>query len=86
VRTAGADALCRSHRRGGFLIARAESLAKLEELLAEELFTKAQKMRFCRITEFNPVQHQPMLKTGSRGGERVARVERSETRDRPRDA
>jgi uncharacterized protein YciI len=48
--------------RGGFLVARAESLAKLEELLAEEPFTKAKKMRFSRITEFNPVQHQPVLK------------------------
>ncbi len=48
--------------RGGFLIARAESLAKLQELLADEPFTKANKMRFSRITEFNAVQHQPILK------------------------
>ena len=48
--------------RGGFLIARAESLEKLQEVLAEEPFTKAKKMRFSRITEFNPVQHQPVLK------------------------
>jgi uncharacterized protein YciI len=48
--------------RGGFLIARAESRGKLEELLAQEPFTNAKKMRFCRITEFNPVQHQPLLK------------------------
>jgi uncharacterized protein YciI len=54
--------------RGGFLIARAESLEKLEEILAEEPFTKAKKMRFCRITEFNPVQHQPMLKDWFAGG------------------
>lgn len=47
---------------GGFLIARAESLEKLQELLAEEPFTGAKKMRFSRITEFNPVQHQPALK------------------------
>ncbi len=47
---------------GGFLVARAESLAQLEAILAEEPFTKAKKMRFSRITEFNPVQHQPMLK------------------------
>ena len=47
--------------RGGFLIARAESRAKLEERLAQEPFTNAKKMRFCRITEFNPVQHQPFL-------------------------
>ncbi len=48
--------------RGGFLIARAESRAELDELLAEEPFTRARKMRFSRITEFNPVQHQPILK------------------------
>jgi uncharacterized protein YciI len=48
--------------RGGFLLARAESLAKLQEILAEEPFTKAGKMRFSRITEFNPVQHQPVLR------------------------
>ncbi len=48
--------------RGGFLLARAETRQKLDELLAEEPFTKAKKMRFSRITEFNPVQHQPMLK------------------------
>jgi uncharacterized protein YciI len=48
--------------RGGFLLARAESRAKLDEILADEPFTKAKKMRFSRITEFNPVQHQPILK------------------------
>jgi uncharacterized protein YciI len=48
--------------RGGFLIARAESLAKLHGLLAEEPFTKAKKMRFSRITQFDPVQHQPVLR------------------------
>jgi len=48
--------------RGGFLLARTESLEKLHELLAEEPFTRAGKMRFSRITEFNPVQHQPVLK------------------------
>ena len=48
--------------RGGFLVARAESLEKLQELLAEEPYTKAKMMRFARITEFNPVQHQPILK------------------------
>ena len=48
--------------RGGFLLARAESLEKLQEILADEPFAKAKKMRFCRITEFNPVQHQPILK------------------------
>ncbi|MGB6753995.1 MAG: hypothetical protein WBD83_13135 [Xanthobacteraceae bacterium] len=48
--------------RGGFLLARAESPENLQEILADEPFTKAKKMRFCRITEFNPVQHQPILK------------------------
>jgi len=48
--------------RGGFLVARAPSLEKLQELLAEEPFTQAKKMRFSRITEFNPVQHQPALR------------------------
>jgi len=47
---------------GGFLVARAESLEKLHELLAEEPFVKAKKMRFSRITEFHPAQHQPLLK------------------------
>jgi uncharacterized protein YciI len=48
--------------RGGFLLARAESMEKLQEILADEPFTRAKKMRFSRITEFNPVQHQPILK------------------------
>jgi uncharacterized protein YciI len=48
--------------RGGFLLARAESLAELQEFLAEEPFTNAKKMRFCKITEFDPVRHQPILK------------------------
>jgi uncharacterized protein YciI len=48
--------------RGGFLLARAESLEKLQQILADEPFTKAKKMRFSRITEFNPVLHQPVLK------------------------
>jgi uncharacterized protein YciI len=48
--------------RGGFLVARAESLEALQAILADEPFTKAKKMRFSRITEFNPVQHQPVLK------------------------
>ena len=47
---------------GGFLIARAESREKLDALLAEEPFVKAKLMRFARITEFNPVQHQPFLR------------------------
>ena len=48
--------------RGGFLIARAQSREELDQFLAEEPFTQAKKMRFSRITEFNPVQHQPILK------------------------
>jgi uncharacterized protein YciI len=48
--------------RGGFLVARAESLEALQTILAEEPFTKAKKMRFSRITEFTPVQHQSVLK------------------------
>jgi len=48
--------------RGGFLIARAQSRAELDELLADEPFTKAKKMRFSRITQFDPVLHQPVLR------------------------
>jgi uncharacterized protein YciI len=47
---------------GGFLVARAESREKLDALLAEEPFVKAKLMRFARITEFNPVQHQSFLR------------------------
>ncbi|HZP79201.1 MAG TPA: YciI family protein [Pseudolabrys sp.] len=47
---------------GGILIARAESLDELNKLLAEEPFCKAKVMRFSKIIEFNPVQHQPILK------------------------
>ena len=47
---------------GGFLVARADSLAQLHALLAEEPFVKAKVMRFSRITEFDPVQHQPFLR------------------------
>jgi uncharacterized protein YciI len=48
--------------RGGFLVARAASREALDVLLADEPFTRAKKMRFSRITEFNPVQHQPVLR------------------------
>jgi uncharacterized protein YciI len=47
---------------GGFLVARADSLEELTRILSEEPFVKANKMRFSRITEFDPVQHQPVLK------------------------
>jgi uncharacterized protein YciI len=46
---------------GGILVARAESLEALNEFLADEPFCKAKVMRFSRITEFEPVQHQPVL-------------------------
>jgi uncharacterized protein YciI len=47
---------------GGILIARAESLDELNEFLADEPYCKAKVMRFSRITEFDPVQHQPILR------------------------
>jgi uncharacterized protein YciI len=47
--------------KGGILIARAESLEELNEFLAEEPYCRAKVMRFSRITEFDPVQHQPIL-------------------------
>ncbi len=47
---------------GGVLVARAESLEHLHEFLADEPFCKAKVMRFSKIIEFNPVQHQPILK------------------------
>ena len=53
---------------GGILIARAESLEQLKEILKEEPFTKAKVMRFKTITEFNPVQHQPFLRSWFSGG------------------
>jgi uncharacterized protein YciI len=47
---------------GGILIARAESREDLNQLLADEPFCKAKVMRFSKIIEFNPVQHQSILK------------------------
>jgi len=47
---------------GGILIARAQSREELDEFLAGEPYCKAKVMRFARITEFDPVQHQPILK------------------------
>ncbi len=47
---------------GGFLVARAPSLAQLQAMLAEEPFVKANKMRFSRITQFDAAQYQPLLK------------------------
>jgi uncharacterized protein YciI len=46
---------------GGVLVARAESLDELNAFLADEPYCKAKVMRFSRITEFDPVQHQPVL-------------------------
>lgn len=48
--------------RGGILVARADSREQLDAFLADEPFTRAGKMRFSRIIEFSPAQHQPMLK------------------------
>jgi uncharacterized protein YciI len=47
--------------KGGVLIARAESLEELNKFLAEEPYCIANVMRFNKITEFNPVQHQFVL-------------------------
>jgi uncharacterized protein YciI len=47
---------------GGFLVARAESREALDELLAGEPFVKEGKMRFSRVTEFDPAQYQGFLK------------------------
>ncbi|HLH87942.1 MAG TPA: YciI family protein [Xanthobacteraceae bacterium] len=47
---------------GGILVARAQSRDELDALLADEPFCKAKVMRFARITEFDPVQHQAVLK------------------------
>jgi uncharacterized protein YciI len=46
---------------GGVLLARAESLEELKAFLADEPFCKENLMRFSKIIEFNPVQHQPFL-------------------------
>jgi uncharacterized protein YciI len=47
----------------------AESLDELHEFLAEEPFCKAKVMRFSRIIEFVPVQHQPILRDWFAGAE-----------------
>ena len=46
---------------GGILVARGESLDELNEYLANEPYCKAKVMRFSKIVEFEPVQHQPVL-------------------------
>ncbi|HEX3505623.1 MAG TPA: YciI family protein [Xanthobacteraceae bacterium] len=48
---------------GGVLVARAESIDELNAFLADEPFCKARVMRFAKITEFDPVQHQPILQS-----------------------
>jgi uncharacterized protein YciI len=48
---------------GGFLVARAKSRQDLDQLLSGEPFVREGKMRFSRITEFDPVQHQDSLKS-----------------------
>jgi uncharacterized protein YciI len=47
--------------RGGILIARAESADELKAFLADEPYCKAKVMRFAKVTEFDPIQHQPFL-------------------------
>jgi uncharacterized protein YciI len=47
---------------GGILIARAASREELNAFLADEPYCKAKVMRFSKITEFDPVQHQPILR------------------------
>jgi len=47
--------------KGGVLIARAESIDELNDYLADEPYCKAKVMRFAKVTEFDPVQHQPIL-------------------------
>jgi uncharacterized protein YciI len=59
---------------GGLLAARAESREALEALLAEEPLAKAGKMQFKRVLQYDPVQHQPLLKpwfAGAAAGEMV---------------
>jgi len=46
---------------GGFLVARANSREELDTLLADEPFVREGKMRFTRVTEFNPAQFQTTL-------------------------
>ena len=48
--------------KGGVLIARAESIDELNNYLADESYCKARVMRFAKVTEFDPVQHQPILR------------------------
>ena len=46
---------------GGILLARAQSRDELMTFLADEPFCKAKVMRFSKIIEFEPVQHQSVL-------------------------
>ncbi len=47
---------------GGFLVAHAQSREDLDKLLAGEPFIREGKMRFSRVTEFDPAQCQGFLK------------------------
>ena len=47
---------------GWFLAARAESRDQLDALRAEEPFVKGGFMQFDSVTQFEPAQHQPLLK------------------------
>jgi uncharacterized protein YciI len=55
--------------KGGFLVTRAENLETLNAYLADEPFVKAKVMRFSRVTEFDPVQHQGFLKEWFKGSQ-----------------
>ena len=61
--------------RGGFLVARAASLEDLNNILAEESSGNAKVMRFCRITEFKPLQRQHVLNQWFEGKD-VDQIER----------
>lgn len=56
---------------GGFLVARARSREQLDALLADEPFVKGGFMQFIRVTEFDPVQHQPFLREWFTGAGRM---------------
>jgi uncharacterized protein YciI len=60
---------------GSLLAARAESWEVLEALLTEEPFARAGKMQFKRVLQYDPVQHQSLLKpwfAGAAAGEIAA--------------
>lgn len=61
---------------GGVLVARAESLKELGDMLAEEPYVRATVMRFKRITQFSALQRQPVL-DGWFAGKVVDQIERA---------